>query len=805
MQLEEAIRHALGGQATLFVGAGFSATATNESGETLPSGRGLSGILADRLKLPSTPDLDIAADMYQSAFGVPDLIALLKRRYTASRCTDDQQLIASLDWRRIYTTNYDNVIELCRGRLGKVTMPVTLDDEPSRAVTSTPLCVHINGYIDRLDSKTIFHEFKLTRTSYLTEDFRDSKWSFVFRTDIELSRAIIFVGYSVYDLDIGRILYENPLWRQKCVFVTRDVPDPANKHVLSRFGSVETVGVAGTAQSIRIMSANYVRPETPPIYHSFAQDTAPDVVDRRVDDDARYDLLLRGNSRLELISAAFVESNPEPYYVKRHGIQEIFDAISTGRSNFVVHSNLGNGKTLFVEGLIATAPSRGMTCFRLLQERAGVNSEIESIARTPGQRLVIIENYERHLRLIHRLSALRDVGLVIVLTNRTATHDVNFQKLAEHIPEEDTYEIDLNVLSDKEAVELVRLLDTSGLWGGTSRYSRDRKIRIITKTHRGELQSVLLGIVESPEIQRRLQAVVDQIAPGSGALSLITAGLIADTLGFDNSIAFLAELVGVDAVQSGAMRNDQFIREFVSFESARIRVRSSILARVFLTRLEQGDTVLVTLIKMAEKSAALKGTDHTMAEMHRELLKYTNIEQVLPDKNRAENIVTYYEHVKNIGGNISNPYYWLQYAIARLAQRDYEKAERLFDSAYGRAAALPHFDTFHIDNHFARYLLSRALHFDDKAGSFAAFVAANDILQKQVDRTQTHYYPYRVAVLYGNFFEKFFDGWSVAQQDAFVAACRRVLRKISALRGRLRSNRFVTRCRAVLSDIVAAV
>ena len=110
-------------------------------------------------------------------------------------------------------------------------------------VTTRSLRIHINGYIERLTISTLNTELKLTRTSYLTEAFGNSVWSSVFRDDINLSKAAIFLGYSLYDLDIARILFEYPEWQEKCVFVTATDPSDEERDVISKFGTIVPIGL----------------------------------------------------------------------------------------------------------------------------------------------------------------------------------------------------------------------------------------------------------------------------------------------------------------------------------------------------------------------------------------------------------------------------------------------------------------------------------------------------------------------------------------------------------------------------------
>jgi hypothetical protein len=225
MDIVMAIQKALSGQALLFVGAGFSFGAINVGGAKFKTGRQLAKFLSKSCHIQETADLDEAADIYVEAHDRTHLINLLKKEYTVKEVRPWHQTISSVDWQRIYTTNYDNILETCYAQNGKKLNPVTLSDKIRTIDTSSNLCVHLNGYIDRLNIETIMNEFKLTNTSYLTTTFLGSDWISLFRSDIKLASAIFFVGYSLYDLDIKRILFESDQLRDKCFFITQENPN----------------------------------------------------------------------------------------------------------------------------------------------------------------------------------------------------------------------------------------------------------------------------------------------------------------------------------------------------------------------------------------------------------------------------------------------------------------------------------------------------------------------------------------------------------------------------------------------------
>ena len=82
--------------------------------------------------------------------------------------------------------------------------PVIVTDSPEKHISDSQVCVHINGFIQRLEHGDLESNFKLTFESYLRDDFTPSKWRTVFQNDIALARAVIFIGYSMGHLEKPR-------------------------------------------------------------------------------------------------------------------------------------------------------------------------------------------------------------------------------------------------------------------------------------------------------------------------------------------------------------------------------------------------------------------------------------------------------------------------------------------------------------------------------------------------------------------------------------------------------------------------
>jgi hypothetical protein len=109
------------GTSILFLGAGFSAEATNINDENIKDTSGLISYFLGKVGITSSEgyDLDAAADEFQQVHGDEATVAALHSNFRVKAVTEDQATIVCQPWRRIYTSNYDDVIEtICRAGLG---------------------------------------------------------------------------------------------------------------------------------------------------------------------------------------------------------------------------------------------------------------------------------------------------------------------------------------------------------------------------------------------------------------------------------------------------------------------------------------------------------------------------------------------------------------------------------------------------------------------------------------------------------------------------------------------------------------
>ena len=169
-RLREAIRHALNGEALLFLGAGASRSASGPKGVPLPIGQELSNRLAEECSLPPIYDLRSITEYFIEQRSETALINALRRHLKVANITNDLEIIASIPWTRIWTANYDDAIEKGLDANATNYLTITTAAEVANARGNRLLVVHINGALTRL-KQSITPDFVLTSESYATNAF----------------------------------------------------------------------------------------------------------------------------------------------------------------------------------------------------------------------------------------------------------------------------------------------------------------------------------------------------------------------------------------------------------------------------------------------------------------------------------------------------------------------------------------------------------------------------------------------------------------------------------------------------------
>lgn len=782
MNLQEGIEFALSRKSVLFVGAGFSVDAQNLRGGKFKTGRKLakhlaelSGITGDQL---DEINLHYAAEEYLAVNGKDKLIDELQNEFTAKVITSSQSSVASIPWKRIYTTNYDNVLEKAYEDIGKKLVPVTISDNVRNIPSTNTLCVHLNGYINRLGRDTLNSEFKLTETSYLTTSLEDTDWISSLRTDIKSARSVFFIGYSLADLDIQRILMESETLHDKCFFII-GTPDRVTANSCSKFGNVTGLDTNAFAKEVLGIAKSY----TPPVDTGFSSSIIekyelPTEKESYSDKDL-FTLFLHGEVKAPLLANSL--NGEASYFLERNQLSLILEQIQQEQSVMVIHSELGNGKSLLMDGVKYRASQAGFNVYALLENSDDIIEQIDGIFYDKGKKVLIIESYTDWMEQIRHIANIADDRCSIVLTSRTSLHDVNIERLVEMFPDLVVKEISVDRLTEKDLNWISKLFDDYGLWGEHKSKSLAKKLEFLSVNCESEFQGVLLELLKSPDIISRLETIIDNIEHKKPYYLILVTIMILNTLNKTPSVERLLDYWSSHMLDAN-FKQDPLVKQLIDFRKGEVSFKSSVTAKHILRNIVDVRTAVDVLIKLIQTSNRHARSIQFHFDVKNLLMRFSSLQELLPTgKDTKAEILRYYEAIKSLNTINNYPLFWLQYAIACEVLGEFERAEKYFDNAYSLAEDNPRFDTFQIDNRYAEFLINRAIRLRKNINSaMEDFIETHKLIYSQA-RKERLYFPYKVASLYEGFYDAFAADMQKKHKDIIQKAASDVITRIHML------------------------
>lgn len=780
MELQESIIHALDGNAVLFLGSGFSIGAIKENGSMFMTAKPLAHKLLEECGLPKeelVDDLGQASEVFVSMRSEYELVDYMRSEYTAVDVSPAQEIIGSVKWQRIYTTNYDNVIELASLKNKRALQPVILSQRLSDYKDKSNVCIHLNGRVEGLTIDKLGSEFKLTGRSYMDNEFRNSDWLSLFKSDLLTASTVIFIGYSMqYDLDIRRLVYSLPEVVDKTCLVMYEKEPQVSQILAQTYGTTYPIGTDEFARMIvearktyvpsaKKLSVNLCFNKVEPVQ------TAPKLLDKDV-----FELFTQGSYDIEKLF--FTAQSPIDYIygIRRTKTDRVLQDIKDGQKSILVHSDLGNGKTIFIETLSVLLAQQGYDVFRFYRNWASLDSEIERICQSHDKTVFVFEDYSGCFNSL-KILALHRTDQIVIVSERSYVNEANYDDLSNILGEFEN--VDLNRLDSDETAQLIRIFDNYGLWSYLSAKSRNQKEDFINNKCSGNLRNVVLELLKSPDILGRFKKVFESAHKRKGFYDAIVFILLVHVMHLNIGLDDLADALDVEALNSPKFKKDPAVLELVNFEAGRIRPKSSLVSQTLIHELFSTTTVIDVLINTA-KHLNENSTEKVARQMMRRLTTFTNLQQVLDDKDASfkYDLLRYYESLKVLPLCKNNPYFWLQYAIVKLSEHDYGMAKQFFEAAYSFAGAINNFDTYQIDNHYARFVLENERINGSQATCMDAFRHAHGILMDSRHKLEVRYYPYRVARNYYPFYERFFNSMTNAEKKEFLVSCQEILNRL---------------------------
>lgn len=800
----ELIRKIASNKAILFTGAGFSKNTLNIENKEPPTAKELASKIAELGGYAEDEDGDLAyiSDIYLKENDSDNLIAFLKQQFTISQVSKNHEEICSKNWRRIYTTNYDKAAEHSGLATGKQIDCVDLDDATTEYYPRKNICIHLNGSIDSLTNETIQNKFKLTNSSYASPDsFLKSEWNYYFKKDLEQASAIIFIGYSLYDIDIERILHAVPYLKEKVYFIQQKNVNQKTKFKLSKYGRILNIGVEGFAELLANNSAEFSNNwdhnlETLVRYSTSEEET-------QIRDSEIEQMLLYGDIPDKHIDNALTSQQRAPYLIARQKLlDQTLDFLKNNR-NVIVFGELGNGKSIFLRELCTYLDINSLHVYKLISNEGDYAGDMLHLSRSHNKSIIILDDYEQYLDVLKHYAKSKPKNILLVASARTYEHE----RLRTEFRELDFQFSEMNVdrMSTDEASFFVKIIDNVGMWGKHAALSHEKKIEFLNTENHFELSLALLELLDAPQIKDKIFNVLKNITSIKEFKSTIFSIIFLGLLNIKANASLISDLVENDAIYESNFRYNEDFNKLFKINDAYVIPKSSIFCLTVIKKFFDTKYVSEQLLNIASVLNQYSIKDKEQETIFKSTLRFSFVERLFSENNKKGNLKKYYEDLKiAVPWLKSDPHYWLQNGMSFIPFKEYDKAGQLFEQAYALAKDRDNeYHTKHIDTQKGRLCILKSLECVKPLDAFDLLKEAHNLLSPLPNDV----YKFRQVEKYLDFFEKWYVKLPVDKKSLFNSYAKKMSIDIAEAEHNgeinIKSQSAIVRCKRNLLKIIS--
>lgn len=746
-EFQRRLNLARNGGGVLFCGAGFSADCLNFApDEMLGTGAQLLDLFNTELRQePKYRNLQNAADALQDKIADNGMMRLLKERFTVSKITPDMADLLRYPWKTVYTTNYDNALEIAALAANKSVEPINNTDDPKADMINLPI-IHLHGYVYKWDIRNFRESCVLGAESYYKLT-RVQQWLDRFRYDIDQAQIVVFVGFNAGDFHLNKAINDLTGLREKAFFINRPTAeaDPDVAAAQKRLGTPFFIGRAGLAASIKELLANDAPKE--PSLSSFAKYTFPDPASTVPSQDQIEKLFLYGDVESSQL-ARDTANDVSEYHVQRSAIHDILTAIEGNVRIVLLDGFPCDGKTLLTTDL-AYRLSGARPVYQMRQAYENLLDEVAGILHYAPNAALVIENcFDLPLERLASIARQFDGQEgVLILTSRAVAVDASPVGLASLKAFNSFQRIHLARLDDNEARALSDLADQIAGWRDFHALDHGARLRFIKLTCQASLPHFLMRLLRSDYVAQRYREEFNKLSLDQTERSVIINALYVAHIGENASVSFLSNAMETDYGAIIDRLNDRI--EGDTFRLVRrtgeiIQTVPSIGAENILKNLFSDVEIVNSIIPVLRNLAATYRSPFEQ-RMFSQIMRFSILSNVVTSKSEIDR---FFEHNKQEPQIRRMPLFWLQWHMAKCSAGELPAAEKFLEQGYVEAANFERstnrkFDRRQLDDRRAKFLMLRAEKTSSNDGGlFKDFKEAIALAEKILRQDDPQHYPF---------------------------------------------------------------
>jgi len=379
----------------------------------------------------------------------------------------------------------------------------------------------------------------------------------------------------------------------------------------------------------------------------------------------------------------------------------------------LVIGDIGNGKTIFADQIGYQYSQKNYRVFRFQREPANIGDVLAYLQALDAPALLIFDDVMRFPKLPTAVLEMKKSNLVILATVRTSFRDTSASAVNSRLANVTPIEIDLDSPLRDETQRTADYLTVNGLLGKYSDLSAPEKLHFVERTCGGQIRDIVLSLYETGALHTKVEELLTNIQKlDRGAQDLIIFSAVLTQAGYQDlsEVWLLSELLDYSGAFEDlrASLNKHELGSLVRIDEGDLSIRSPALAEFILKRVFNLETVL-TVVKRGLTSVDKNfSSEDDLVKMAKGLLKFSVYGQLVQNKGENAIIERFYDDCRLLSFAANDPLFWVQRSICTMNDNQFDISFRFIENAYGLAKPRRNFDTYQIDNHKARVLLTQS-------------------------------------------------------------------------------------------------
>jgi CRISPR/Cas system-associated endoribonuclease Cas2 len=496
-------------------------------------------------------------------------------------------------------------------------------------------------------------------------------------------------------------------------------------------------------------------------------------------------IFVSGEFDISKLSQADVSGEPGSYTISRSkNAYTRAGNNATGSTPILVNSDIGNGKTVFACQIGYYYAQKKYRVFEVQREPENIGEILDYFEALDEPALVIFDDLMRFRTLPSAILEMKRSNIIVLATVRTGLRDTVPHSIKSRIGHMTAIEIDLDVMMRHEAVQTLRYLDVNALLGRFADLGDNERLEFIEKTCGGQFRDIVLSLYETGALHKKVEQLLINVQKlDKEAQDLIIFSAVLTQAGFHelSQLSLLTDILDYSGVFED-LRNALTEHELISLvrlDAGDITIRSPILAEFILRRVFNIETILDVVKRGLRAIHNYYADEYDLVRMAKGLLKFSVYGRIIKGNKENEIIERFYDDCRLLSFAADDPLFWVQRSICNLNSNEFEICFRYIENAYGLARKRINWDTYQIDDHLARVLLTQSKE-EGVSVDGERERRAQSLLQSVLARKSDNlYHPLSVMRLYSEIVDKYLNDLTTKQKVALKGAIESAISSIA--------------------------